>query len=1235
MKKVALFIALLLALVTKAGAQTWTDVTREFIKNPDYDNDSNEGWTINANAGSTATRCGAQEFWNGTWEIFQTLEGLMPGRYRVSVQAYYRPTDNNDEQMRAGRAGTADKSCILFANSTQTPVTNIYTLECSEWVNGCWMSWGENWSFQAFPNDMESGTYFFQQGEYWNQLETLLPEGGSMVIGIRNPKRQNSNWVLMDNWRLEWIGDEVMPTSLTLDCTEAELNVGEILQLTATVLPENTTFRSVAYSSSDPRVARVDENGQVTALNTGTTTITAQMANGFSDLRATCVITVVRTPIPDGAIILNEVMQANVDMYVDPSFNYGGWAELYNTTDRAISMDGLFVSDDPADLRKMPLDSRHGAIPAHGFLCLWFDHYSRWAPAMVNFKLDADGGTLYLTRDDGTILLQANYPAAISRVSYARTTDGGDTWGYTAEPTPAASNATSHFAAQRLEPPVIDQNGGFFTDAFTAHVEIPQGTTLRYTTNGSTPTLSNGDISRDGKFDIQRTTTLRLRLFQDGKLPSPVVTRSYIYKDKDYSLPVISIVSDNENLYGNELGIFVQGRGNGRPGNGQSSKCNWNMDWDRPVNMEYFTEEGQSVFNQEVGIEAAGGWSRAWTPHSFNIKASKIYEGVNRMEYQFFDDKPFLRHKALKVRNGGNDNNCRIKDAAIQEVVKTSGLNIETQAYKPVHIFENGQYIGVLNLREPNNRNYAFAHYGIDTDTQDQWKMSPDSGYVQQTGTRDSWEELLTLAQSATDPVTYNMIGDLLDIEEFINYLAVELYICGTDWPQNNIKSFRDRNAEGEPNGRFRFVVFDTDGAFATGTPFNTFSDKQWKTFDRLYGVSDLYPNNYIFAEIEFVTLFNRLTQNDEFRKQFIDQFCIVAGSVFEPKRAAEVINAMVRYVTPAMRIEGRSPSNSANEVRNNLSSSRQSSMVENMRSFFRLKSPQTVKLGTNLDEAVLLINGLQVPTGQFSGKLFAPVTVTAAAPAGYRFIGWKKGEVIVCDTESYELPTTGNVSIIATYEPLEASDKQAWDAHPVKINEVSAGNDIFVNDYFKKEDWIELYNTTDAPIDLAGMFLTDNPEKPEKFQIPASDGSFSSIIPAHGHLVLWADKLESLSQLHTGFKLANEEASVILTAQDHSWADTLTYCAHLGSQSVGLFPDGSSNLYVMDRPTIGQANVLTTTAQAWQEPHPEVDDIHVPQQRPATSGILFDLTGRPVRQRSANQRKSNALYIRNGKIIK
>jgi hypothetical protein len=142
----------------------------------------------------------------------------------------------------------------------------------------------------------------------------------------------------------------------------------------------------------------------------------------------------------------------------------------------------------------------------------------------------------------------------------------------------------------------------------------------------------------------------------------------------------------------------------------------------------------------------------------------------------------------------------------------------------------------------------------------------------------------------------------------------------------------------------------------------------------------------------------------------------------------------------------------------------------------------------------------------------------------------------------------------------------------------------MYINDYFKKNDWIELYNTTAEDIDIAGMYISDNAEKPQKYQVPADDAMLNTIVPANGYKVIWCDKLENIgADIHTSFKLAAEGGNVLITTD--SYADTLAYDAHIGTQTFGRYPDGASNTYAMNIPTIAKSNMLSSYDTLFIEP--------------------------------------------------
>lgn len=1024
-----------------------------------------------------------------------------------------------------------------------------------------------------------------------------------------------------------------------------------------------------------------------------------------------------------GRLVINEIQQGNIDTYVDPSYNYGGWIEFYNPTSGTIHLGGCYLTDRLDSLRRFQIPEDQSDVAAHGFKVMWFDHHSSQAPSQVSFKLDAEGGTLYLVGPNGDVLISQSYPQSIARASYARLMDGGDEWNYTATPTPGASNEESEsFSSLRLDAPEVNLPGQLFTGTLSVSVGIPQGCTLRYTTDGTAPTTENGQPSSDGNFLVARTSIYRFRLFRNGYLPSKVVTRSYIQTANSYGTPVVSIVTDSRNLYDDSLGIMVRGV-NGITGNGQTSKCNWNQDWDRPVNMEYLDADGNCVLNQEAEIAIGGGWSRASTPRPFKVKADAVFEGEKFFPYALWTDKPSIKAKTMWLRNGGNSVSNRIHDMAVQAIVASSGIDVDWQAGRPVVHYLNGEYSGVLNLREATNKDYVYQNYGYGKDEIDQFEYSGRAYHLKQ-GTSDALNRLVELSKKAADDAVYAEIRNLLDIDEFVNYMAIEGYGANWDWPHNNVKAWRPR-MEG---GRFRFVLFDTDGCFDRSAA--------WRYEDEDDSVT--------------LPLFYNLLKNDSFRKQFADAFCLVGGSVFEPTRSATIIDSIATRSVQPLSFDNISPWSRASSLKNKITTSWYNSMMTLLQRNItpKLDSTQmaTLQLSQDVEQGTLYLNTQKVPTGRFSGQVYLPATLRAEAPAGYSFKGWstlaetqlfarksawfyydqgsldgvawqtgsgtfsegkaplgydsrgtsfgttmdygisssnkrptyymrksvvlsstpspadvftlnfsyddgiivyvngseaarvnmpsgsvsystyassnasgnpasgslqlsaslfKKGQnriavelhnskgtssdvywdaslthtgpggTVVSTEPTYSLEAGKTYGLIATYEKASDDDETAQ-VPPVRINEVSAGNSIYVNEYFKRNDWIELYNTTSAPVDVKGMYLTDNLSKPKKYAIQGGD-SINTVIPAHGYLIVWADKLDPLTSLHAGFKLANEDAAVMLTSQDGTWSDTLAYSEHRGDETVGRYPDGSNLVYRMSIPTFAATNRLTS----------------------------------------------------------
>ena len=83
-------------------------------------------------------------------------------------------------------------------------------------------------------------------------------------------------------------------TSIVLDQTDLTMNALDVMQIVATVWPNDAANKNIIWTSSDDSVATVDENGVVTAIGKGEAVITATAADGYGAVAA-CTVTVVNT----------------------------------------------------------------------------------------------------------------------------------------------------------------------------------------------------------------------------------------------------------------------------------------------------------------------------------------------------------------------------------------------------------------------------------------------------------------------------------------------------------------------------------------------------------------------------------------------------------------------------------------------------------------------------------------------------------------------------------------------------------------------------------------------------------------------------------------------------------------------------------------------------------------------------------------------------------------------------
>jgi len=141
-------------------------------------------------------------------------------------------------------------------------------------------------------------------------------------------------------------------------------------------------------------------------------------------------------------------------------------------------------------------------------------------------------------------------------------------------------------------------------------------------------------------------------------------------------------------------------------------------------------------------------------------------------------------------------------------------------------------------------------------------------------------------------------------------------------------------------------------------------------------------------------------------------------------------------------------------------------------------------------------------------------------------------------------------------------------------INEFLASNDTANEDEFGGfDDWFELFNGTEAAINIGGMYVSDDLTDLTKWQIPDTDSTLTTVEPGE-FLLIWADSETEQGVLHVDFKLSSGGEDLVITDVDGvTIIDSYTFGGQTTDVSVGRLPDGTDSWSTFDTPTPGASN--------------------------------------------------------------
>ena len=238
----------------------------------------------------------------------------------------------------------------------------------------------------------------------------------------------------------------------------------------------------------------------------------------------TSIVTILSTEAPN--LVINEVMQSNVDCIMDDIKEFpDSWVELYNPTDAAINLKDYKIGVKKKVEKAWQLPNM--SVAAKGYDLIYCDKASEdegVSTLHTNFRLESgkDGNIFLFKGDEVVDKLESMAKQPAPNIAYGRESDGGDEWGYELKATPGKTNGGGVVTADKLlGTPVFSHQGQVYEGGKSIKLKIslpedaPEGTVIRYTTDGSEPTIASDIYS---PFLVKETKVISAKLFCDGYL---------------------------------------------------------------------------------------------------------------------------------------------------------------------------------------------------------------------------------------------------------------------------------------------------------------------------------------------------------------------------------------------------------------------------------------------------------------------------------------------------------------------------------------------------------------------------------------------------------------------------------------------------------------------------------------------------------------------------------------------
>lgn len=501
-------------------------------------------------------------------------------------------------------------------------------------------------------------------------------------------------------------------------------------------------------------------------------------------------------------VIINEVMASNG--YYENGHAWD-WVELYNDGKETEDLSGWGFTDSKKDLYKFMFPDGT-KLKGGEYLTVWCTGEENKTPGKGNtfyadFKISSSGETLRLTDKDEDEVQKVKLPEQYGCVSYGRPSGGGD-YGFFENATRGKKNDAEAFARRAAEPEIVTA-AGFYEGSVKIEARGGDGTELRYTTDGETPTEKSKVFPAEG-LTVKKTTPLRVKAFGPGMVSSSVAGATFFIDDAPKT-PIVSLISDDKYLFSKKTGMLTKGTG---------SIPNYSKGFEYPVHIEYFNRNGERQISQTGTMTCSGHSARINSQKSIALYARKAW-GEDRFAFNPFPTRDYESYKSLLLRSANSDFSAtRLRDIVASSLAE--GQGILYQDHEVIQVYINGRYWGHYNLREKINKYFVAAYEGVtedaDIDNIDLLARTGTDEFLQNGDNKD-WLELCNFCKKKdlNDPENMAWVEERLDIDNMFTHAAYEIILGNVDF--TNVRVYR------VPGGKWKYLLFDVEACWRNLDP--------------------------------------------------------------------------------------------------------------------------------------------------------------------------------------------------------------------------------------------------------------------------------------------------------------------------------------------------------------------------------------------------------------------------------